>query len=159
MIESGEPPLFVLMRRMSVLHLDHLIQLGKARPYFIFSIHSYTKLLLLLWSRGLRRIYGRQRRVSGERKLKTKKQTDACLLFFFERPSYEFCGVFIDPGRRRFSSVVHRCLACRVFFLPPIFAVRLVYRAVVALVRDGGAYPGYRNAHRSAGPAVRTQTC
>lgn len=32
-------------------------------------------------------------------------------------------------------------------------------RRAVALVRDGGAYPGYRDAHRSAGPAVRTQTC
>lgn len=60
------------------------------------------------------------------------------------------CAVFIDPGRRRFSSqFIAPSLAV---FLRAISAVPLVYHAVVALVRDGGAYPGYRNAHRSAGP-------
>lgn len=53
------------------------------------------------------------------------------------------------------SIAVHRS---RVFAAYPRRPAGLSRRAV-ALVRDGGANPGYRNVHRSAGPAVRTQSC
>lgn len=114
-IESGEPPLFVcvcvLMRRMSMLHLDHLIHLinswdwqCKARPYFIFSIHNYTKPLLLLWSCGLRRIYRRQQCVSDERKLKKKKKIDACLLFKdYHMNSAPYLSIQVAEGFHRSS--------------------------------------------------------
>lgn len=39
------------------------------------------------------------------------------------------------------------------FLLPPSFtSIPLVYHAIMAVVRDGGEYSGYRNPHRSARP-------
>lgn len=38
------------------------------------------------------------------------------------------------------------------FLVFPFTSIPLVYHAIVAVVRDGGAYSGYRNSHRSARP-------
>lgn len=42
------------------------------------------------------------------------------------------------------------CCITSVVLLPPFSSIPLVYHAIVAVVRDGGAYSGCGNSHRSA---------